>query len=147
MEFYCQADQYEADYNDYSTEDDSDAVRGGVLGYRHVQGKQDACREKFGGSYNLAQMQEVSRRILYAYPACTSLALTIIIAAGLIYFDTFIGAQICAFSRSQILLLLVVICILAKKVFIPSRANRFIDNSALQACSSTSSASAADGAS
>ena len=63
------------------------------------------------------------------WPACYSLLITCISSYALIHYETSIGAKISSFSRTQILLILLVICIVSKNVFIPSRANRFIENS------------------
>ena len=66
------------------------------------------------------------------WPACYSMTVTGLASFALIQFETALGAKIASFSTTQMILILLVICIVAKNVFIPSRANRFIENSASQ---------------
>ena len=63
------------------------------------------------------------------WPACYSMALTCLVSGVLIHYETVFGAKIASFSTTQMILILLVICIVAKNVFIPSRANRFIEKS------------------
>lgn len=62
------------------------------------------------------------------WPALTSVLFTTIISSSLVYCETSIGAKISGLSLTQIVLILFVICIVAKNVIIPSRANRFLEN-------------------
>ena len=62
------------------------------------------------------------------WPGLYSLLFTCLAAGSLIYMETQFGAKIWSLSTSQILLVLFVIFVVAKNVFIPSRANRFIEN-------------------
>ena len=64
------------------------------------------------------------------YPGLYSVLVTLVVSYALIHFETAIGAKIMSFSNSQIATCLFVICIVAKNVFIPSRANRFIEKKA-----------------
>ena len=82
----------------------------------------------------------------YEYPGCYSMLLTCLISYALVYFETSIGAKISSFSRTQTMLILFVICIVSKNVFIPSRANRFIENSNSTQSSASTDAQASSNA-
>lgn len=62
------------------------------------------------------------------WPGLISAAIAMLTAQLLIYYETGIGAKIQTFSWSQSLLLIIVICTVAKNIFIPSRTNRFTNN-------------------
>ncbi len=60
------------------------------------------------------------------WPGLYSLVLSLALGYALVYYETSLGAKIEQWSSTQISLVLFVICIVAKNVFVPSRANRFI---------------------
>ena len=133
-EFY-QADQEAEDYNALSTEDDSEAAQSDTAGVAagNAEAIDESKAKKDKGT--AAQVSAIQRSHINLmnkfceWPACYSLLITCTASYALIHFDTSVGAKISSFSRTQILLILLVICIVSKNVFIPSRANRFIENS------------------
>lgn len=63
--------------------------------------------------------------------------LTTLFSYSLVHYETSIGAKIAQFSYAKLFICLAVICIVAKNVFIPSRATRFLENSVPSIDSST----------
>ena len=55
--------------------------------------------------------------------------ITVLLGCSQVYFETGIGAKISQFSYGKIIICLLVVCMVAKNVFIPSRATRFLENS------------------
>ena len=72
------------------------------------------------------------------WPALYSIAITLLTAGSLIYAETSVGNKIASLSITQQIIILLVICIVAKNVFIQSRANRFMENSVSQNASVSS---------
>ena len=60
------------------------------------------------------------------WPALYSVLFSLAASYALVHYETAIGAKIQTFSMSQSMLILFVICIVAKNVFVPSRAHRFV---------------------
>ena len=60
------------------------------------------------------------------WPGLYSLLISLALGYALVHYETSFGAKIQQWSKTQITLVLFVICTVAKNVFIPSRANRFI---------------------
>mmetsp|Transcript_5632 Transcript_5632/g.7509 ORF Transcript_5632/g.7509 Transcript_5632/m.7509 type:complete len:155 (+) Transcript_5632:363-827(+) len=142
---YC-ADQEEEDYA-ISTEDDSGAVIGGSQKHDDHESKADSsgAAEEATLSLNRSRSRSIKptnsfgalvsqkwRKVGHKFcewPGLYSVLLTVLLSYSLIYFETSPGAKIAQFSYSQITVCLLVICMVAKNVFIPSRATRFLENS------------------
>ena len=75
---------------------------------------------------------------LYERPGLYSILLTCLVSGSLIYLETSFGAKIAKLTTIQILLILLVICVVAKNILIPSRANRFLENALPQSIEASS---------
>ena len=76
------------------------------------------------------------------WPGLYSMTLTVLISWLLSYYETGIGAKIDQLSWQQTYVCLLVIFIVSKNVFVPSRATRFMENPVAKSSTDAQSAAA-----